>query len=236
MTDTSSGTPSGAQENKESARKSREIRPYRPGTRPGYAFCAFVIRLFDRLFNRFEVVHPERIPATGPMLVVPTHSSFFDPPLVGSNLGREVHFLSRDGILKVPIIGPLCIFLNAHSIRRGASDREAIRTCRAVLHAGWPLVFFPEGTRTHDGNLGRIQGGWTMILESLPGVPYLPVMMQDTYKVLPRGSFFPRPRKIRMIIGHPSTLPPREDGESARAYYERCAARLESQWRDLGAQ
>ncbi|MCL5270839.1 MAG: 1-acyl-sn-glycerol-3-phosphate acyltransferase [bacterium] len=211
------------------------VRPWRPGIAPLYRATAACIRLLARLWLRFEVVHSERIPAEGPVLVTPTHTSFLDPPLLGSHLEREAHFMAREGILKAPLLGAFCAALNAHAIRRGASDREAIRTCREVLRAGWPLIFFPEGTRSPDGRLGRVQGGWVMVLEALPGVPYLPVVIQDTWRALPKGKFFPRPRKVRMIVGEPAHLPPREAHENARAYNERCCATLEAQWRALGA-
>ena len=113
--------------------------------------------------------------------------------------------------------------------------RRAV-TRRALLQAGWPLVFFPEGERAFDGRLGRIQRGFAMILDGLDGVPYLPVVMQDTHKVLRRGNIFPRPRKVRVIFGEPAYLPPRESGEPGRDYHARCAGELEQRYRELGAE
>jgi len=192
-------------------------------------------RLFSRIWLRVSIEHVDRVPKTGPVLILSTHTSFFDPPIVGAHVPRPCHYLSREGILKVPLLGSFCKQCNAHPIRRGAGDREAIRTCRDVLRQGWPLVFFPEGTRSRDGRLGPIQGGFAMILDGLEGVPYVPVLAQDTYGVLRRGWFFPRPRKVRITYGEPAYLPARSQGEKAREYFDRCRQELESRLRELGA-
>lgn len=203
---------------------------------PLYELVTWAFRMIGRIWLRQELIGLENVPKEGPVLILPTHTSFADPPMVGSNVPRVCHYLSREGILKVPIMGPTCQKrLNAHPIRRGASDREAIRTCRSILKQGYPLLFFPEGTRSRDGRLGPIQGGFAMILEGLD-VPYIPVMSQSTYHILRRGWFFPRPRKLTIIYGKPAKLPARQQGESTRDYFKRCGEDLERRWRELGAQ
>ena len=192
-------------------------------------------RLMYATYFRWRVFNPERVPRTGAVILASNHASFLDPPLVGSYLGRECWFLAREEILKVPGLGWLCRHLNAYPIRQGAGDREAIRACLAILRAGWPLVFFPEGTRTMTGTLGPIQGGFVMILDRLPGIPYVPIVLQDTHDALRRGWALPRPHKVRIRVGEPAFLPPRRAAENAREYYGRCAKELEMKWRELGA-
>ena len=211
------------------------IRPFRPGVRFRYGAFAHFIRFWSRLYWRAEVEGLDNVPADGPVLLLPTHSSFLDPPLIGGHLKRESYFLSRDGILKVPVVGAACVYLNTYPLRRGAADREALRACRDILGNGWPLIFFPEGTRSPDGHLGELKPGWAMILDGAPGVPWLPIVLQDTYHILNRRMIFPRPRKLRIRIGKPEPLPPRDPGERARDYYARCNALLETRYRELGA-
>jgi 1-acyl-sn-glycerol-3-phosphate acyltransferase len=107
--------------------------------------------------------------------------------------------------------------------------------CKQVLRTGWPLIFFPEGTRAKDGKLGAIQGGMGMILEGL-NVPYVPIVMQDTFEVMPKGAWFPRPVKVRIVIGEPALPSRREEGEPMRAWLGRLAADLERRYRELGAE
>jgi 1-acyl-sn-glycerol-3-phosphate acyltransferase len=211
------------------------IRPYQPGMRPSWRFVSRAIVGISRLLVGFEVVHPERIPAEGAFLAAVTHTSHLDPGFVGSALGRETYYLARSGILRVPGVGQWCRHFNTLAIRRGESDRQALKMCREVLKAGWPLIFFPEGTRSEDGRLGPIQGGFAMILDGLD-VPYLPIVIQDTFKVMPKGRFFPWFAKVRMHVGEPARLPERRPGEPARERMERCRAELERRWREIGAQ
>lgn len=212
-----------------------DIAPWHPDKRLFYRFMERFVYIACRLLFRIELVGRENIPGKGPLLIVPTHTSFLDPPMIGSTIGLHMTFLSREGILKAPLVGLIVRNLNTYRIRRGASDREAIRTCRRIIEAGWPLVFFPEGTRSRDGKLGRIQPGFAMILDGLRDTPYLPIMMQDTWRALPRGRIFPRPVKVRIVIGRSAVLPARQDGESRRAWYDRCCAELIQRYRELGA-
>ena len=201
-----------------------------------YWWTCQVMKVFGWFYLRQEVIHLERFPAEGPVLILATHSSFMDPPVIGAHLPRECHFLAREGIMKTPVIGWICVKVNTHTIRLGASDREAIKTCRSVLKAGCPLVFFPEGTRTRDGRLGPLQRGFAMIVDGMPDVPVMVLQAQDTYKVLRRGWIFPRPHKVRIILGEPAPLPPRQEGERTRDYYDRCALEVERRFREVGAQ
>lgn len=191
--------------------------------------------LFSRAWLGLEVHHIERLPMRGPVLILPTHTSHLDPPIIGGAMPREAHYLAREQITNVPIFGPFCKHMNAHPIRQGAGDREAIRVCRLVLQAGHPLVFFPEGTRSRTGTLNHIQTGWVMILEGLGEIPYVPVVMQDTHKAMPRGSLYPRRAKVHVTFGHPAYLPVRMEGEKSRDYHTRCRAELERAYRELGA-
>lgn len=199
-----------------------------------YRSTVFLTHLLARLLMRTEIIGLENIPKTGPVLLAPTHTSYLDPMLIGSHIGRPMCFLARETLLTLPIMGTLIRNLNTWPIRRGASDREAIRLCRTVLKAGYPLVFFPEGTRSRDGKMGPIQGGFAMVLDGMD-VPYCPIVMQDTFRALPRGACMLRPVKVRMVVGPPARLPQREEGERSREYFTRCATDLEARWRALGA-
>jgi 1-acyl-sn-glycerol-3-phosphate acyltransferase len=205
------------------------------GTKPFYLFGRFLIKIFFRVYHRVELRGMEHLPDVGGVLIVPTHTSFLDPPLAGSFLKREVYLLSRHNLLEIPIFGWILKNLNAIPLKQGGSDREALNLCRSILKAGCPLIFFPEGKRSVDGRLGSIQGGFALILSSLPDVPYMPVVMQETYHAFRRGWIFPRPRKIRVWYGPPKRLPEREAGERARDYYNRCTAQLREDWMQLGA-
>src|SRR5438045_7401087 len=62
-------------------------------------------RIWGNFYLRFETVHGERLPATGPVLIAPTHTSYLDPPLVGSHLPRPAYYLARETLFRIPILG-----------------------------------------------------------------------------------------------------------------------------------
>lgn len=212
-----------------------EIRPYPGKMRLHYRLSQYVLRFLFRLFTRTEFKGLENVPPTGSLLILATHASFIDPPLVGSWLPRESYYLARDSIVTAPFLGWLVKKYNTYPIRRGASDREALRSCQRILKNGWSMTFFPEGTRSADGRVGHLKPGFLMILDGLDNVPYLPVVIEGNYEVWPRQKKWPRPGKVCVNIGPAATLPPREEGEAKRAWYNRCLADLEARYRELGA-
>lgn len=215
------------------------IRPFSPGMRPYWRAWCIITHVFMKLFTRYEVINADRIPRDGPLMLLPTHTSHFDPPMTmfcySLQTSNESYVIARDSLFKNPIVRFHLNRTNSVGIRRGGQDRQAIRVARRILQMGWALTVFPEGTRSKTGRLGKLQGGWAMILEGVPGVPYLPIVMQDTYGLLPRGAIFPRPHKVRIKVGEPTMLPERAPGEASKAYYQRCNELLEQQYRELGA-
>lgn len=202
--------------------------------KPFYAFSSWFYSTLGRLWCRLDAHHMDRLPAEGPVLVLANHQSMLDPPLLGSVQHREFHYLARDTLFRVPGLAAMMRIYNVHPLRRDGIDRAGIRTCVEVLQAGWPLVMFPEGTRTRTGRATAPRGGFGMILDRAPGVPCMAVRIEGAFDALPRGAWFPRPRKITITNGEPFTIEPRREGESRKAFYARCAARLEEAWRALG--
>ncbi len=211
------------------------LRP--AGEKPNrfFRFSRCFVRPFFKWYNRAELEGAENLPATGPCLILSNHASYLDPPLIGGLLDRDVHSLGRDGLFRVPILGAMIRGYDCHPIRREGVDREAIKTCVAVLKAGYPLLLFPEGTRSADGKTTKPRGGFGMIVEQVPEVPCVPVLVRGTERALGRGKIFPRPAKVRMSVGEPFIVGPRGEAESRRDYIQKCADQLEAQWRKLGA-
>lgn len=202
--------------------------------KPFYRFSSWLYATLGRIWCRLEAHHLDLLPAEGPVLVLANHQSMLDPPLIGSVQHREFHYLARDSLFRVPCLPGLMRRYNVHPIRRDGIDRTGIRTCVDVLKAGWPLLMFPEGTRTRTGRAAAPRGGFGMILDRAPGVPCMAVRIEGAFDALPRGAWFPRPRKIKITNGEPFTIEPRREGESRKAFYARCAARLEEAWRAMG--
>ncbi len=161
-----------------------------------------VARALLRLLFRLEVVHPERVPGAGPLLLVANHSSFLDPPLVGSTCPRRLAFLAKAELFRIPLFGRLLHALGARPIRREGADPAALRTALRVLEAEGALLIFPEGTRGDEGALRPAKAGAGM-LAVMSGASVVPVYVSGSGRAWPRGRRLPRPAKVRVTFGEP---------------------------------
>src|SRR5438094_7996343 len=90
-----------------------------------YACVKPVVAVVMRLLFRVEVKSPEHVPLAGAVLLVANHSSLLDPPLVGGVLPRQLSFLAKAELFRIPLFGPLIRRLNARPVRREGPDRGA---------------------------------------------------------------------------------------------------------------
>ena len=97
--------------------------------------------------------------------------------------------------------------------RKKVSRRSADRAA-GLLNAGWSLLVFPEGGRSPDG-WGQPHKGGAAYLATKLGLPVVPIHIDGTGRVLPKGSKFPRPEKVTINFGAP--IRPSE-GEDARKF------------------
>jgi 1-acyl-sn-glycerol-3-phosphate acyltransferase len=123
--------------------------------------------------HRYRRSGDANVPRSGPTLIVSNHLSNSDPFLIGlAALPRRTRFMAKVELFGGPF-GRLLRQWGAFPVRRGAADRDAIRTARELLAAGEAVVMFPEGTRSRDGRLRpAFPGAGLLALE--PGVTVVP--------------------------------------------------------------
>ena len=126
-----------------------------------------------RLLARVRVYGRDRIPATGGVVLAVNHLHWIDIPAVGVVSPRVVHFVAKAEVAKWK---PVWRFLRWHGtiiVRRGESDRDAVREMRAAARAGQVVGLFVEGTRMKTGRPGPAQPGAAMVAlqENVPVVP-----------------------------------------------------------------
>ena len=167
--------------------------------------AVLVFPLFRLLF-RGRTLGNERVPMQGPVVVVANHGSHLDPPLLGHALGRPVAFMAKAELFGIPLLGPLIRACGAYPVRRGASDREAIRTATARLEDGWAIGVFLDGTRQKDGRVNHPMPG-AALLSARSGAPLLPVAIINSHRALGTGQSWPRLVPIQLRIGEPIPAP-----------------------------
>lgn len=120
-----------------------------------YSFAKFIVSVVLKPLYRFEVIGEENIPMNGPVLLCSNHIDNLDPPVVGITSPRTVHFMAKEEVFRVPVLKTILPKVHAFPVKRGMSDREALRTAIKVLKEGNLLGLFPEGTRSKTGELQK---------------------------------------------------------------------------------
>lgn len=177
-----------------------------------YRILHLILGIYVRLLCRRKVEGREHIPEQGPFLIIANHLSSVDPPLIISLLPTR---LKTTGMAAMAhrrdfIIGWLMDQAGAVWVRRGQSDRQALRQALDILAAGRPFGLAPEGTRSKTGALIEGKSGSTF-LAIKANVPILAAAISGTEKVFPALRRLRR-ATVRVKISPPFFLPPREDG------------------------
>jgi len=146
----------------------------------------------------------EHWPASGGGLVCANHQSHFDPPLVGMTCSRRMNYLARDTLFNVPGLKQLIQFLDAIPIDREGGGLAGLKETLRRLKAGELVLIFPEGTRTHDGEVAPLKPGFIAVARRSK-VPLIPVGLDGAYQAWPRTSKLPSLARLAVVIGEPIT-------------------------------
>ena len=166
----------------------------------GLCRCVF------RIWGGLESVGEENIPETGGVILAPNHISYADPPAVSCGTCRQVHFMAKEELFKVPIIGTLIRKAGCFPVRRGKPDRSALKRAIEMLGEGKVVCVFPEGTRSPDGGLRDAELGIGLIaLKSK--APIVPAVAIGTDKLLPPHAKRPHHHPVKIVYGEPLTFP-----------------------------
>ncbi len=121
------------------------------------------IHPFMYAFSRLRVYGRERVPPTGGVVLALNHFSWLDPLAFGVASPRVVYFMAKIEAHRVAVLGQVMRTFGTFSVRRGESDREAVRTMRRIVGEGEALGLFAEGTRQRSGVPGDLQPGASMV-------------------------------------------------------------------------
>jgi 1-acyl-sn-glycerol-3-phosphate acyltransferase len=138
-----------------------------------WRFGRMIVTPAVHIFARQRVYGKERVPQFGGAVVALNHFSWLDPAAFGSASPRTLHYMAKTEAHQVTGLGQLIRAFGTFSVRRGESDREAVRMMRQVVRDGHLLGLFVEGTRQRSGVPGKVQAGAAMVAiqESVPVVP-----------------------------------------------------------------
>ena len=174
-------------------------------------------RIARRLYG-VEIAGAERIPATGPVILVANHESMFDPWILALVTPRPVRYMAKSELWKYRIVGSAIESFGAFPVERGAGDKTAISRAADLLHQGHILGIFPQGTSKRRERRPFHRGAARLALAT--GAPLVPVGLVGT-----RG--LPRPwRRRRTIVSVGEAIHVEQARPTLRAAKE-LTARLE---------
>jgi 1-acyl-sn-glycerol-3-phosphate acyltransferase len=182
------------------------------------ALCRFLVLVVLR--RALRVTGRERIPRTGPALVVSNHVSLCDPALVGPFIRRpDVYFMAKSDAFRKRWHAYILRGYNAFPVVRQTADRPALRHALDVLASGHVLVMFPEGSRSSDHKIARPHAGVGFIARH-SGVPVIPAAIWGTENVMPKDRLIPRHAMVHLTYGEPFHLPERNTDGSRMSHQQ----------------
>lgn len=171
-------------------------------------------KVSTRIFYKVRIVGAENLPpADAPAVYVANHQSFLDIYTLFW-LNRPFKFISKTSNFLIPIIG-WSMFLTGHVRLNRVGRRSQLKClgeCASLLAVGAPVLFFPEGTRSRDGELGEFKKG-AFSVAAKARVPVVPVSLVGTGALMPNGRegcMFPG--SVTVVV-HPP-LPPSKDADA----------------------
>ncbi|ERJ92996.1 Acyltransferase [Selenomonas sp. oral taxon 892 str. F0426] len=196
-----------------------------------YGFLRFVFRLIFYILFRTRVYGRENIPAEGAVILAANHASNIDPPLMASLIDRPVSYMAKIELFENPIFGAAIRRCHAFPVKRGESDRGAIKTAVTVLKEERVLGLFPEGTRSKTGELQKAEAGVALIA-AMTGAPIVPVAILNTHRIFANGGLLPQ---LRIKYGQPISFQgDRKSKEALDAFSAEIMAHIARMKEELG--
>ncbi len=157
------------------------------------------------IYFRLTVIGREHIPSEGACLVIANHASFLDPLLLCTIFKRPIHYITYAFFYFHPLIHWFCRHVYCIPIKKEGYDVSAFKQALRLLKQGECVGIFPEGIRSETGTIGKGQPG-SALLALKSSAQVLPIGIHGAYEALPKGSWFPKARRITVMIGEPFGL------------------------------
>ena len=194
---------------------------------PVYGVCHYWIRVAFDMFFRGEVAGLENLPPDGAFLIAANHASHLDPPIIGSQVPRQMCFFARKTLWNTAFAS---WWLNAVGTipvdRDGGQDVGALKRVLRALAGGRVMILFPEGTRSPDGQLQTAKPGVGFIV-CKSQVPVVPARIFGSFAAFGKDAKWPRlGTPLTVVFGRP--IPPAvyDDPSAGKERYQLASARI----------
>ncbi len=155
---------------------------------------------------RGSLIGKGNIPQKGSFILVSNHGSLLDPPLLGHAIGRNISFMAKSELFRIPLIGFIIKSCGAYPVRRGMADKNTIKIACEKLSNNNSIGIFIDGTRQKDGRVNKPKQGAALL--SLKNQKLLlPVAIINSHRLVRYRFFIPFFTKIVIKVGKPIKPP-----------------------------
>jgi 1-acyl-sn-glycerol-3-phosphate acyltransferase len=160
--------------------------------------------IMKTIMSPVKVTGLEKIDTSKPHVYAVNHASAMDIPVLYAYLPFQFRIVFKKELLVYPVVGwqlkrsgQVCI-----DQQKPTNSIAAIRSAVKSLKAGMPLVIYPEGGRTPDGEIKPFLPG-AFFLAIKAQVDIVPVALVGTYELLPMDTYHIKCRPLEMRVGEP---------------------------------
>ena len=158
----------------------------------------------------------DRLPRGTSYVFAANHQSIYDIPVLFWHLPFELRILAKASLGSFPFLGWHLARTGHVLVERKNPGADLFRQVRRLMHAGYSLFVFPEGTRSLDGSLARFRAG-TFMMAIEAGLPVVPVAVDGSRFVMRKGQLMTSPGHVRVTVLDPIPTAGRRP-EDARAF------------------
>lgn len=178
-----------------------------------------------------------QLPAQGPYILCPNHTSYFDGLFILSALPISIvlqtYFVGTSIFFESAILKPFIRIARLIPIELSYNLLEALKACAYVLKNKKIVCYFPEGQRSADGALGPFKKGIGILVQEL-NVPVIPVYIKGAYHTWGRSQKYPKLAPIKITFGKPFSSQELQDvTNTSQDTYETIASTLRTKLQDL---
>jgi len=138
---------------------------------------------------RYRVVGRQNVDPEQNYVFMPNHQSNLDPSVVMLAIGRDLRFMAKASLFRIPVLGQAMLGGGFIPVERHMREKAvaAVEAAVGELQQGHDFLIFPEGTRSRDGRLLPLKKG-PFIMAIKAQVPIVPVAVRGTCALWPKGS------------------------------------------------
>ena len=165
----------------------------------------FVFPIYKFVFKG-HLIGRDNIPQKDSFIMVSNHGSLLDPPLLGHALGRNISFMAKAELFKIPFLGFIIKACGAYPVKRGIADKNTIKIACKKLSNDNCIGIFIDGTRQKNGRVNKPKQGAALLAFKNQKL-LLPVAIVNSHRLIRFKFFIPLFSKIVIKVGKPVQPP-----------------------------